>query len=98
MLSALFVQERLNEGRAELGKISIGSVHTVFLEHLVMRKLLSRWIPRLLIFDQKQEPVEDSERCLELFKRNKKNLPMRYVTMDELCIITLYSSLKSIVS
>ena len=33
--------------------------------------------------DQKQQRVEDSERCLELFKRGKKDFLRRYVTMDE---------------
>ncbi|KAL6420640.1 hypothetical protein ACFW04_014654 [Cataglyphis niger] len=33
-------------------------------------------LPRLLTSD-------DSERCLELFKRNKKDFLRRYVTMDE---------------
>src|SRR5438034_6852539 len=48
-----------------------------------MRKLLSKWVPRLLTVDQKQQRVDDSERCLKLFQRNKKSFFMRYVTMDE---------------
>ena len=48
-----------------------------------MRKLFSKWVPRLLTPDQKQQPVEDSERPLELFKRSKKDFLHRYVTMDE---------------
>ena len=31
----------------------------------------------------KQQRIEDSERCLELFKRGKKDFLRRYVTMDE---------------
>ena len=37
---------------------------------------------RLLTPDQKQQRVDDSERCLELFKRGKKDFLRRYVTMD----------------
>ena len=48
-----------------------------------MRKLFSKWVPRLLTPDQKQQNVEDSELFLELFKRGKKNFVRRYVTMDE---------------
>ena len=48
-----------------------------------MRKLLSRWVPRLLTVDQKRQRVVDSERCLELFHRNKPNFLRRYETMDE---------------
>ena len=48
-----------------------------------MCKLFSKWLPRLLLPDKKQQRVEDSERCLELFKRGKKDFLRRYVTMDE---------------
>ena len=48
-----------------------------------MRKLFSKWVPRLLTRDQKQQSVEDLEPCLELFKRGKKDFLPRYVTMDE---------------
>ena len=33
--------------------------------------------------DKKRQHVVDSERCLELFRRNKPNFLRRYVTMDE---------------
>ena len=48
-----------------------------------MRKLCSKWVPRLLIVDQKQERVDDSEQCLAMFKRNKPEFLHRYVTMDK---------------
>ena len=40
-------------------------------------------MPRLLTVDQKRQRVVDSERCLELFRRNKPDFLRRYVTMDE---------------
>ena len=43
-------------------------------------------LQRLFTPDQKQQRVEDSERCLELFKRGKQDLLRRYVTMDEIWI------------
>ena len=58
---------------ADTLKISYGSVYAIFHEHLSMRKLLSEWVPRLLTVDQKRQRVVDSERCLELFRRNKPN-------------------------
>ena len=58
---------------ADTLKISEGSVFTVLHENLDMRKLLLKWVPRLLTPDQKQQRVDDSERCLELFKQNKKD-------------------------
>lgn len=68
---------------ADTLKISEGSVFTILHQHLSMRKLCSKWVPRLLTVDQKQQRVDNSERCLELFQRNKKDFFMRYVTMDE---------------
>ena len=67
---------------ADTLKISYGSVYAILHEHLSMRKLLSKWVPRLLTVDQKRQSVVDSERCLELFRRNKPNFLRRYVTVD----------------
>ncbi|GFY79587.1 hypothetical protein TNIN_236601 [Trichonephila inaurata madagascariensis] len=48
-----------------------------------MRKLCSKGAPRLLTVDEKQQRINDSLRCLELFKRNKQDVLRSYVTMDE---------------
>ena len=63
--------------------ISKGSMLTILHESLGMRKLFPKCVPRLLTPDQKQQRVEDSERCFELFKRGKKDFLHRCVTMDE---------------
>lgn len=68
---------------ADTINISKERVGFILHEHLSMRKLFSKWVPRLLTVDQKQQRVDDSEECLELFRRNKKDFFMRYVTMDE---------------
>lgn len=68
---------------AEIVKISKGSVFTILHEHLGMRKLCAKWVPRKLTIDQKQQRVDDSEQCLAMFKRNKSEFLRRYVTMDE---------------
>ena len=52
---------------ADTLKISEGNVFTILHEYLSMKKLFSKWVPRLLTVDQKQQRVIDSERCLELF-------------------------------
>ena len=62
---------KLHEIAEEL-KISEGSVFTILHEHLSMRKLYSKWVPLLLTVDQKQQRVNDSECCLQLFQCNKK--------------------------
>ena len=64
-------------------KISEGSVLIILHEHLRMRMLCSKWVPRLLIVNQKQQRFDNSERCLELFERNKKDIYVRYVTRGE---------------
>lgn len=68
---------------AETLKISKERVGHIVHEYLGMRKLCAKWVPRLLTVDQKQQRVDDSEQCLELFKRNKLEFFRRYVTMDE---------------
>ena len=68
---------------ADILKISEGSVFIILHKSLGMRKLFSKWVRRLFTSDQKQQRVEESERCLELFQRNKKGFFMRYVTMNE---------------
>ena len=53
-------------------KISEGSVLTILHEHLSMRKLCLKWLLHLLTVNQKQQCVDNSEHCLQLFQRNKK--------------------------
>ena len=67
---------------ADTLKRSEGIVFTILYKSLGMRKLFSKWVPRLLTPDEKTQRIEDSERCLELFKRGKKDFLRRYVTMD----------------
>lgn len=68
---------------ADAVKISEGSVFTILHEHLGMRKLCAKWVPRELTIDQKQQRVDDSEECLAMINRNKAEFYRRYVTMDE---------------
>ena len=68
---------------ADTLKISENSVFTILHEYLGIRKLFSKWMPRLLTPGQKQQRIADSERCLELFKGGKKDFLRWYVTMDE---------------
>ena len=56
---------------ADFLKISKGTVFKVVHENLSMKKLYSKWVPRLLTVQQKQQRIFDSERSLKLFTRNK---------------------------
>ena len=71
---------------AEVLKISEGSVFTILHEHLSMRKLCSKWVLCLLTVDQKEQRIDDSEYCLQLFQCSKKEFLRKYVTMDEILI------------
>ena len=79
---------KLHEIAKEM-KISEGSVFTILHEHL------SKWVPCLLTVDQKH--VDDSERCLQLFQRNKKEYLRKCVTLNETWIhhFTLESNRQS---
>ncbi|EGI59205.1 Histone-lysine N-methyltransferase SETMAR, partial [Acromyrmex echinatior] len=50
---------------------------------LEMKKLLARWVPRLLTIDQKQQRVDDSTAGLALLQRNRADFFRRFVTMNE---------------
>ena len=68
---------------AKMVNISTGSASTILNEKLGMRKVCSKWVPRLLTMKQKQQRVDDSENCFSLFTCNKQDFLRRYVTMDE---------------
>ena len=68
---------------AEELQISEGSIFTILHEHLFMRKLCSKWVLCLFTVNQKQQCVNDSEHCLQLFQHNKKEFLHRFVTMDK---------------
>ena len=48
-----------------------------------MRKLCSKWVSCWLTVNQKQQHVDNSQRCLQLFQCNKKEFLYKFVTMDE---------------
>ena len=68
---------------ADIVKISDGSVFTILHEHLAMRKVCPKWVPRELTVDQKQQRIDATEEYLALLNRNKMEFYHRYVTMDE---------------
>jgi hypothetical protein len=68
---------------AETLKISKESAGHILHEHLDMRKLCAKWLPRVLTIDQNQQRVDDSEQFLTIFNRNKDEFFRRYITMDE---------------
>ena len=68
---------------ADTLKISESSVSTILHESLGLHEFFVKWVPRMLTADQKLQRVEDSQRCLELFKGGKKDFLRWYMTTDE---------------
>jgi histone-lysine N-methyltransferase SETMAR len=68
---------------AEIVSISTERVLNILHEHLAMKKLCARWVPRVLTIDQKRIRVTTSERNLAYINRNPKEFLRRFVTMDE---------------
>ena len=58
-------------------------VHSILTEDLEMRNLSARWVPRLLIVDQKHTRRTLSSTNLNLFEEDPANFLKRFVTMDE---------------
>lgn len=63
--------------------ISYERVQNIVHEHLGMRKLSARWVPRLLTMDNKRNRVTTSKECLALLNRNPTDFFRRFVTVDE---------------
>ncbi|GFX52631.1 histone-lysine N-methyltransferase SETMAR [Trichonephila clavipes] len=52
-------------------------------QHAGMRKLLARWVPRLLTLDQKRVRMNISNALLAHFRCNKSEFWRRLITVDE---------------
>lgn len=68
---------------AESVGISKERVFNILSEHLGMRKLCARWVPRLLTVDQKRQRKQISETCLALYRKDSSEFLRRFVTVDE---------------
>jgi histone-lysine N-methyltransferase SETMAR len=68
---------------AETIGISKECVGYILHEELDMKKLCSRWVPRLLTADEKRTRMKISEQCLERLNKNKTDFVRRFITMDE---------------
>lgn len=68
---------------AEAIGISNDRVHNILHNHLQMKKLSARWVPRLLTIDQKRNRVKCCESGLKLFQSNPQEFLRRFITVDE---------------
>jgi hypothetical protein len=67
---------------AETLKIWKKRVEHIMYEYLDIQMLCAKWLPRVLILDQNQQRVDDSEQCSAIFNRNKDEFFRRYITMN----------------
>ena len=58
-------------------------IYKIFHQHLDMRKLSPRWVPRLLTVDQKRNRVRYSKNGLQQFQRDPQGFRHPFVTVDE---------------
>ncbi|GFS24224.1 dihydroorotate dehydrogenase (quinone), mitochondrial [Elysia marginata] len=63
--------------------LSYGTVHTIIIEHLRMKKVCAQWIPHLLTVDQKRERVRCATELLNIFERHGPKRLSNMVTGDE---------------
>ena len=63
--------------------ISIGFTHTIQKKNLKVRRLTARWIPSLLIDEQKRQRVKTARELLKRYPKFDKNVFNSFVTGDE---------------
>ena len=68
---------------AEIMNMSKERVCHILNQHLDMRKLSARWVPRLLTLDQKLVRIKISNALLAQFGRNKSEFWRRLITVGE---------------
>ena len=81
---------------AEIMNMSKERVCHILNQHLGMRKLSARWVPRLLTVDQKRVRMNISNALLAQFRRKKSEFWPRLITVDETWIHH-YTDRKSVV-
>lgn len=68
---------------AYIVKISKDRIAYILKEHLNMKKLSARWVPRLLSVDHKRKRVLLSQYGLDIFHSNTTEFLRRFITVDE---------------
>ena len=66
-------------------KVNISNEHafSILHEHLSIKKLLARLVPRWLTTDEKQTHVTISKQCLDKLECNSSKFLQLYITIDE---------------
>ena len=62
---------------------SVGTVHAIIHENLIIRRLCARWIPKMLSECQKAQRVESCQRFVQQFEQEGVDFLSRIVPADE---------------
>lgn len=68
---------------AGIANVSIDHIQYILQDVLGMKKLRARWMPDLLIVDQKRLRMKTSQEYLDFFKRNPAEFLRRFITVDK---------------
>ncbi|KAF7235648.1 hypothetical protein EYD10_17547, partial [Varanus komodoensis] len=68
---------------AEMTDLSVGTIFTIFHDHLNLSKVCARWVPQMLMASQKQVRVKCCREFLELCGEDPSSIFDRIVTGDE---------------
>jgi histone-lysine N-methyltransferase SETMAR len=63
--------------------ISLSTVHFILKKHLKVRNISARWVPHLLIDEQKRQRVKVDKKLLQMFPKYDKKQFANVVTGDE---------------
>ena len=66
--------------------ISLSTVHLILKKHLKVRKISARWVPHLLIDEQKRQRVKVAKKLLQMFPKYDKKQFANVVTGDEIWV------------
>ena len=86
-------EELLSDRRLKLKEISVRleipktTIIRIIHEHLHMKKVSARWVPRLLSSVQKERRLTCCQKLLELCRRNQKQVLESIVTGDETMVL-----------
>ena len=84
-MEPLVMEDRMISVRqlAEEVKISVGSVEKILHDHLQLRKVCARWIPRILSSFQKADRQQKCEYLLYLYYNNDELFVCHLITQDK---------------
>ena len=96
VLDSVMLDHRLTTRQlATVHSISKTSVERILHEHLNMNKVSERWVPQMLMTDQKRCRAQEYRELLGEFSKNKEDFLAHIVTQDRIWVHYFDSETKS---